>query len=279
MKKLFQYVLLLLIALAYFWVPTESAQAQVTLSTQAGPNFSLTNTVYPTYRYPLGTVTGNGTAKLNIGSVSTVTCRVTGTYTVASTAIQVSNDNTNFTTIAWLPVGGGSSVTSITANGLYQANLGGGMTQMQFNNTGTFTGTSQIFNCSGSATLAMDVAGYDTLPADPCQDKTIGKLGVAINISTATTTQLVAPVAGQKIYVCNVFALEGASQVITFQEGTGATCGTGTVNMTGAMTAAATAGTTEFEMFLLRPTVVGNGVCVVSGAAVAFTGIMTYVQE
>lgn len=273
MQKMFRWLSVALLSLVAFWIPTE---AQVTLTPQSGPNFSLTNSVYPTYRYQLATITGNGTGTVNIGSVSTITCRVTGTYTVASTAIQLSNDNTNFTTIAWLPVGGGPSVTSITANGLYQANAGGGITQMRFNNTGTFTGTSQIFNCSGSATQAMDIASFDTLPGDPCQDKTIKKLSVPVGISTATTTQLVALVAGQTIFPCEISVVIGASTTVVLEYGTGSNCGTGTTTLSGVVPAS-TYYVGFGGTFVNVP--VANAVCILSTGTGGINGTFTYVQE
>src|SRR5579859_2038509 len=226
----------LLLVVVTLYVAALPAQAQVALSQSSGPNFSLTNSVFPVYAYPVATVTGNGTAKFNIGSVSTITCRVTGTYSAANTAILVSNDNTNFTAISWLPVGGGPAVTSITANGLYMANVGGGMTQLQFSNTGTFTGTSQIFKCTGSATQATDIAGYGTLSADPCQDKTLQKQSVQIS-GTAPNTVVAIPLAtGKTTFVCDFSVVTGtAATSVQVKAGTGTTCGTGTVNLTGAM--------------------------------------------
>lgn len=256
--------------------------AQVALTVVPQP--SLTNSVFPINRYPIATVTGNGTAKFNIGSVSTITCRVTGTYTVASTALQVSNDNSNFTTIAWLPLGGGPGVTSIIANGIYQANVGGGLTQLQVNNTGTFTGTSQIFNCTGSATNAMDNASFDTLPGDPCQDKTIQKKSLPISGTAPSTVIAIPNVAGKTTFVCDFSVVVGTGATgVTVSAGTGATCGTGNIALTGSMPI-----TPGQQLFFGwggstfgAPTIpASNDVCAaVAGGTATFGGYATFVQQ
>lgn len=136
---------------------------------------------------------------------------------------------------------------------------------------------------------ALTVA-FATTAVDPCASPSTAKLSAVINISTATTTALVAPVASQVVYVCS-FSMT-ISQVVTtantikFVRGTGATCGTGTADLTGAfgtggVTAAAPivvasgAGAMQFK---------GNasdGVCATTtiGGSAAFTGVLTYVQQ
>src|ERR1039457_3712973 len=60
--------------------------------------------------------------------------------------------------------------------------------------------------------------------SNPCVSTT--KLAnVAINVSTAATTQLVALSAGKKIYVCKVLVIEGGVTNVTLETGTGASCG------------------------------------------------------
>jgi hypothetical protein len=256
-----------------------AAHAQVTLGSQTGPAFSSNNLFFPNFNYPVATITGNGSAVINLGGVSTLSIRITGTYTASTTQLSLSNDSTNFTPAMLTNISNGQSGTTLSGtaaavNGLYVMNAAG-MTQLKITNSGTFTGTSQILKVVGSATPGV---GSVAQP-DPCQDKSAGKTSVAISISTATTTQVVAPVAGQRVYICNFFALEGASATVQLTQGTGATCGSSTSNITGNMTASATAGTAELELFLLAPTAVGNGVCIVTGAAVGVNGVMTVVQQ
>jgi hypothetical protein len=53
--------------------------------------------------------------------------------------------------------------------------------------------------------INVNVVGY-TQTSDPCQDTTVLKSSVAISISSATTTQLVAGVSGKTIYACKLIA-------------------------------------------------------------------------
>lgn len=136
------------------------------------------------------------------------------------------------------------------------------------------------------------VTGVSVVPVttDPCQSSSISKAGVAINISTAATTQLVAPVAGKTVFVCSfVFTI---SQVVTtantlqFTTGTGATCGTGTVNQTGlfgagGVTAAAPIVVASGEGATIFSGASGAGACAVTaiGASGSFQGVLTFVQK
>lgn len=54
-----------------------------------------------------------------------------------------------------------------------------------------------------------------------------------IDISTATTTLIVTGVANKTIYVSNANIIAAGTGSIQFKAGTGATCGTGTVNLSG----------------------------------------------
>lgn len=125
---------------------------------------------------------------------------------------------------------------------------------------------------------------------DPCLSPAVTKTSAVINVTTATTTQLVALAASQSIYVCE-FTLT-ISQVVTtantikFVYGTGASCGTGTTDLTGAfgtggVTAAApivvASGTTANSF----KTAASNALCVTTtiGATAAFVGYVTYVQQ
>lgn len=125
--------------------------------------------------------------------------------------------------------------------------------------------------------------------SDPCQDVSAVKSNVVINIATATTTALITPVVGQGIYICGYQAVAGAgtNPSLQFEYGTGATCGTGTTVLTGAMatgvTVSATApgpifqgggGNTLFKSGL------SAGLCIVSGGTTPnFQGFVTYVQQ
>lgn len=143
--------------------------------------------------------------------------------------------------------------------------------------TFTFSGgtnpTLQI-NETGSA------ASSPLSPNDPCQSSAFAKQSVPVNISSATTTQLVALSAGLRIYVCGVYAsAAGTSPTMQFEYGTGSTCGTGTTLLTGTIAASTTVplaletGLTNFS----APQ--GNALCAISGGTgPSFQGLLTFVQ-
>ena len=101
----------------------------------------------------------------------------------------------------------------------------------------------------------------------------------AINVSTATTTQLVALSAGRKIYVTEFNFLAAAADNVTFEYGTGTTCGTGTTILTGAYPAGANGGISAGRG--LGPVLVvpaGNALCIVTSAATQLSGSVAYSQ-
>ena len=88
---------------------------------------------------------------------------------------------------------------------------------------------------------------------------------VPINISTATTTQLVAAVAGETIYVTAFDAVAGGTTNFTFEYGTGSNCATGATPLTGAYGLIAQFGVAKgsgLGAVLIVPS--GNALCAVS---------------
>ncbi len=101
----------------------------------------------------------------------------------------------------------------------------------------------------------------------------------AISVSTATTTQIVALAASQKIYVTSFDVIAGGTGNITFVYGTGASCGTGTTSLTGAYPLTAQAGIAKgngLGPVLIVPA--GNALCVTTSAAVQMSGSVSYAQ-
>jgi hypothetical protein len=139
---------------------------------------------------------------------------------------------------------------------------------------------------SGGASQSVQVnvlatASSSPLSAnDPCQSSAVAKSSTPVNISSATTTQLVAPSGNLSVYVCGFLATAaGTSPTLQFEYGTGATCGTGTTVLTGVMAASTTvplefaSGLTNFK----APQ--AQGLCVVSGGTgPSFQGVLTFVQ-
>ena len=125
--------------------------------------------------------------------------------------------------------------------------------------------------------------------SDPCSDVSAIKSSVPINISSATTTQLVALSGTTTIYVCGFNATAGAGTNPSFQleYGTGGTCATGPTALTGAMATGVTVSTTApGPIFYAGPdatvlkTPAGQGLCAVTGGTTPnFQGYLTYVQQ
>lgn len=101
----------------------------------------------------------------------------------------------------------------------------------------------------------------------------------AINVSTATTTQLVALSSGKKIYVSALDVIAAGTGNITFVYGTGSNCGTGTTSLTGAYNLTAQAGIAKgngLGAVLVVPA--SNALCVTTSAAVQMSGSVAYAQ-
>lgn len=102
---------------------------------------------------------------------------------------------------------------------------------------------------------------------------------VAVNMSTATTTQIVALSSGQKIYVSGGAIVSSGTNTITLKYGTGANCGTGTTSLTGPMAFTAQTGVgfnSGFGASVVVPA--GNALCITTSAAVQLSGWMSYAQ-
>jgi hypothetical protein len=106
-----------------------------------------------------------------------------------------------------------------------------------------------------------------------------GAATAAINVSTATTTQLVALSGTTKIYVTGLTVVAGGTGNITFVYGTGSACGTGTTSLSGAIPLIANAGLSlgsGLGAVLMVPA--GQALCITTSAAVQMSGFVTYAQ-
>lgn len=113
-----------------------------------------------------------------------------------------------------------------------------------------------------------------------CAPVAQGASTVAINVSTATTTQLVALSGTTSIYVTHLNVIAGGTGNITFVYGTGSNCGTGTTSLSGAYNLTAQAGLAAGAG--LGPVMVvpaGRALCVTTSAAVQMSGFLTYSQR
>lgn len=102
---------------------------------------------------------------------------------------------------------------------------------------------------------------------------------VAISVNSATTTQLVALDANKSIFVCAFHVNSiGAATAPTakFVYGSGASCGTGTTNLTGVMSGSATAGV-PYDIF--QGNGLGSILAVPKGKALCITTTTTQQQS
>ncbi len=124
---------------------------------------------------------------------------------------------------------------------------------------------------------------------DPCQAAGTLKSHAFANITTATTTALVVPVAGAVVYICEVdFGITGTTTAgtILFEQGTGVACTTGPTALTATYT---DAGATITDIFThigsgaatAFKTAAGGGVCALTtvGTAPSLPVDLTFVQQ
>jgi len=153
---------------------------------------------------------------------------------------------------------------------------------------------------SGSASVRIDADGstyfsttgaavsnvtFPTTLLDPCLNNSVAKSSRPINISTATTSTLVALSGATAVYVCGfTLASTGATTATTalLEYGTGANCATGTAVLTGAfgqsLSTSAVVVTANGATQMTAPA--GNGLCLVSaGTTPSIQGYLTYVQQ
>lgn len=145
----------------------------------------------------------------------------------------------------------------------------------------TTPGTTNLVQVGGSLP-----AGTNTLGAAYGFQNSTGNVlppaadaSAAINVSTATTTQLVALSSGKKIYVAALDVIAAGTGNITFVYGTGSNCGTGTTSLTGAYNLTAQAGIAKgngLGAVLVVPA--SNALCVTTSAAVQMSGSVAYAQ-
>jgi hypothetical protein len=112
-----------------------------------------------------------------------------------------------------------------------------------------------------------------------CVPAVQSETSVAINISTATTTQLIALVANQTIFVTSWDVIAGGTGNFTLEYGTGTNCGTGTTTITGAYPLIAQAGISKGNglgsVLVIPP---GNALCALTSANVQYSGSLSYAQ-
>lgn len=102
---------------------------------------------------------------------------------------------------------------------------------------------------------------------------------VAISVAAATTTQLVALVTAKQIYITSFDFMASGVNNVKLVYGTGASCGTGTTDLTGAYPLIAQAGISKgigLGAILFVPS--GNALCINTSGAGQLSGSVSYVQ-
>lgn len=120
---------------------------------------------------------------------------------------------------------------------------------------------------------------------NPCNTAAV-RTSAAFNLATATTTELVALVANQTVYVCDISMtisqVATTANTIKFVYGTGTACATGTANITGTFgIGGITAGIPIVVNTGGFKTIVSNALCATTtiGATGLFSGVVSYVQQ
>lgn len=127
--------------------------------------------------------------------------------------------------------------------------------------------------------LALVAFWLGFAPANSQPVVSMTQASIAITISTATTTKLLDGKTGQSIYVTAATVIAAGTGNIQFIAGTGATCGTGTVNVTGNFNLTAQVGFAQGDgtgVIWVIPA--GFNLCAVTSAAVGMPGSLAYAQ-
>jgi hypothetical protein len=128
-------------------------------------------------------------------------------------------------------------------------------------------------------------SGPNAVP-NPCLSAGVSIKSAIFNITTATTTQLIAGSGTTSIYPCG-FSLSMiatvAADTILFESGTGGTCGTATVVATGTYSSGilANGAVVITHPLPLTPAAPGAGFCAITtvGTGPSIAGTVTYVQQ
>jgi hypothetical protein len=122
--------------------------------------------------------------------------------------------------------------------------------------------------------------------ADPCNNSGAAKLSAFANITTATTTQLVALVTGKQIFVCGseTDISSTTASTLIYEYGTGASCGTGTTVLSHTITNSTLVNAgrhlgSSGSAWITAPA--GNALCVLTtvGTTPTIGVTVTYVQQ
>lgn len=102
---------------------------------------------------------------------------------------------------------------------------------------------------------------------------------VPINVSSATTTELVALSTGKRVYITSWDGIANGTVNVTLVYGTGTACATGQVALTGTYRFIAQAGIAKGNgTGIVLSVPVSQAVCIITSASPNFSGSLSYVQ-
>lgn len=233
----------------------------------------------------IGALTAN--QSVNVAQINGVTTSMgNGVSGTGVQRVTIASDSTGVVGLA----AGSNVIGSLAANqSANVAQINGVTPLMGAGNTGT--GSPRVTIATDQAAIAT--AGHGAtgaaVPSGATQmgvrtganmeAATQGATSVAINVSTATTTQLVALASSQQIRVTGLTVVAGGTGNITFVYGTGSNCGTGTTSLSGAIPLVANVGFTMgagLGPVLIVPA--SQALCITTSAAVQMSGWITYAQ-
>jgi hypothetical protein len=284
-------------------------ESPVTLATGVGlpasgyfPNLQISVTCSPVGgTFTLSYSGTSSTANLNVGGYLAAQLDKTSLVnapanTSATDSYQTPFGNSAGTLVALYQTAGvaGSSV-SITCAGTAIA------PNSFTNSLANVAGTAQVFEIpagpcinltltytTGGATAGVitieyifQVPGQPNL-ADPCGPQGLPKSSAVITAPAAATTQIVAGVASQQIFVCgyNLGVVVAVAGTVQWTTGTGGACGANTVTKTGAIPINTAEPFSYGPGSTLFSAAQGSGVCItLTGAGDNAAGILTYVQH
>jgi len=182
---------------------------------------------------------------------------------------------------------GGASATTFTVSYYFTYPGQGPLATQPISGAVTIAG--QPISVTFPSPQAVTCSGCTFTPSsvDPCQSPSIAKSSAPINITTATTTQIVGLVSGKTIYPCAISVQENSNTGnITYQweYGTGSACGTGTAALSGPFaTDNSQIASQSLGGLTLMAIPVSNALCLVTtgtpGTNAGVFGFVSYVQQ
>ena len=212
-------------------------------------------------------------------NAGTVAVTLSGTFSATFIVEQSSDGGSTFTAVA----------TYTTAQTAVQFAVGG-MSDFRVRCSSFSSGAGQVMIraslASGGATATVTPVNTPGT-TDPCANSSVPKLSAFVNITTATTTAIVAVSGNTAVYVCGFMsdiASTTTASTLILEQGTGAACAGSPVSLTHTMTNGTLADT--FKSYggggqTIFKTAAANGLCAVTTVgSTPTTGVtVTYVQQ